>query len=90
MRLPERGILRGYDELVVTVFDRLQGSMVIEHLHGLLEVMELFRVDSPDLLVSDALAHDQFVQLLSGWILRHVEQLGCRVRWRDTYQLGHF
>lgn len=53
--------------------------MIVEHLHRLLEIVELLGVDAPDLVVADAFAHNQLVQLLGRWVFSHVEELGCKI-----------
>lgn len=84
--LTETGVLLWNNEISIVIAPKC--TVVVKHLHGLLEIVKLFWVDSPDLVVGHASAHDQFVQLLCRRVLARVEQFGCKLTGKRLTDLG--
>ncbi len=53
------------------------GAVVVEHLHGDLEVVEAGGVDPPNLLVGHLPAQHEPVELFCRGVLGHLEELAC-------------
>ena len=66
-------LLRGFFSRSVVVFTAR--AMVVEHTHGVLQVVESIRIYPSDLLVSDSFTHDQLVQVLGRRVLGCSQQL---------------